>query len=317
MSITPDTKNCIVLIDTEGQTSSFLTGLGISRQPPHQCVAHIPTKYFVYQLHNIFVTDEKLMDHILTKDGIIVLFSKVTPELLKRIDDLESIIGDIPIMYILDNPEEKYKSLELGKSRKFFRYDSTKSRPYAPYPVSDYGKTYSVDEPETWFVRKIREYSESKKIREKLEMVRSKALNPHESIKDVHFAKLFEDCKLPIKLWDHYGRLRIVHHSLSLYGFDRTIDQMGWLCVNWRVYKKSIGHEHLWNYTLTRFWIEIMEGLRHKYVDFKELWDKNPQIHNGNLHLEFYPKEVLFSAHSRGNWVVPEDLAKFGKIISL
>lgn len=302
-----NTQDCIVLIDDESRKSSFLNGLGISKQNPLMCVAHIPTKYFVYQLHNIYVTDEKLIDHIRTKDGIIVLFSKITPELLKRIDELERQVGDIPVMYVLDNANDSHKTSELGANRKFFKYTKdadTDINQLALYHSDSLPNP--EDFPQSWFLTKIREYGASKR----------KALNPHESIRDAHFVKLFEDTKLPMKLWDHYGRLRIVYYSLALYGFDNTIDQTQWLCTNWRKYKKSIGHEHLWNYTLTRFWIEILEGLRHKYANFKEIWEARPQIHNGNLHTEFYTKEQLFNPHARTNWVIPTDLKKFAELIA-
>jgi hypothetical protein len=163
--------------------------------------------------------------------------------------------------------------------------------------------TQEIEEhPEKWFIEQMNKLATKKNV------------PSHSAITDAQLVDMFESSVLPLMPWDHYGRLRIVHYALTKYGFDNTIDQNGWLCSNWKKYKKTIGHEHLWNYTLTRFWIEIVEGLRKNHPMYSELYQHNPKIHNGNLHKEFYTNETLFSQLARDNWIPPTDLNKFGMI---
>ena len=117
----------------------------------------------------------------------------------------------------------------------------------------------------------------------------------------------FEDNTLPITFWDHYGRLRIVFFSILHYGYKNTIDQNGWLCTNWKKYKHSIGHGNLWNYTLTRFWTNILYCIqrRHKFKTFKELYDRFPKIHYGSLFKDFYSNDIIFSDRARKTWIPP------------
>ena len=117
----------------------------------------------------------------------------------------------------------------------------------------------------------------------------------------------FERCKMNLNLWDHYGRLRIVHYSLMKYGFANTIDPNGWLCKNWKKYKTSIGHGNLWHYTLTRFWATILYCLqsKNKYSTFSELYEKNPEVQNGSLFKEYYLDDIVFTTNARNNWVSP------------
>ena len=120
-------------------------------------------------------------------------------------------------------------------------------------------------------------------------------------------AKQFQDGTLPMAMWDHYGRLRIVHYALMRFGYKAASDPDGWLCSSWRAYKTSINHGHLWHYTLTRFWMTILYDLqnKYKYQSFMELYDANPQIHNGGFFKFYYTDDVLFTPYARFNWVYP------------
>ncbi len=127
------------------------------------------------------------------------------------------------------------------------------------------------------------------------------------SISTKELVILFEKCKLPLELWDHYGRLRIVSYAITKYGFQKAFEQDSWLCMVWKKYKTSIGHGHLWHYTLTRFWGNIIYNLHKKgiYSSFDELYDKNPEIHFGKLFQKYYTNDVLFSKDARNHWVPP------------
>jgi len=65
--------------------------------------------------------------------------------------------------------------------------------------------------------------------------------------------KQFVDCVLNIKNLNHLNSLRLVYFSLKNFGYDKTIDQIGWLCVSCNHYKNTICHSHLWNYIFTNF----------------------------------------------------------------
>lgn len=112
---------------------------------------------------------------------------------------------------------------------------------------------------------------------------------------------------IPFKSADHYGRLKIVDYAIMTYGYKGAIDSNGWLCTNWKKYKKSIGHGNLWNYSLTRFWINILYNLQVKnnYKSFDELYTNNSIIHNGKLFQQYYSNDVLFSDNAKNNWVPP------------
>lgn len=114
---------------------------------------------------------------------------------------------------------------------------------------------------------------------------------------------------LPLSMWDHYGRLRIVYLAIVKLGWAKAIDPNGWLCKSWRRYKTSIGHGHLWHYTLTRFWGNLLHDLqkKNKYKNFSELYnDPNNQfLHSGRLFQKYYTNDVLFSDKARKQWVSP------------
>ena len=120
-------------------------------------------------------------------------------------------------------------------------------------------------------------------------------------------AKKFDDCKLELELWDHFGQLKLVDYAIGTYGYVNTMDPNGWLCITWKRYIKSIGHGHLWNYTLIRFWTKILYTLQveNQYETFAELYNNNPQIHNRRFFQHYYSNDVIFSPRARTHWVLP------------
>ena len=120
------------------------------------------------------------------------------------------------------------------------------------------------------------------------------------------FVKQFDKGTLPLEMWDHYGRLQIVYYSVVKFGLPPTMQLNSWLCTKWKSYKESIGHGHLWNYTLTMFWAQIIAKLAPKYNNFNELYADNTWIHNGNLYRSYYSDEIIFSSAAKNNWVKPD-----------
>ncbi len=119
--------------------------------------------------------------------------------------------------------------------------------------------------------------------------------------------KQFVDCELSIENWNHLNRLRLVYFSLKNFGYDKTINQSGWLCVSWNKYKNTIGHTHLWNYTLTKFWVDQIFSLmlKNPKTDFAQLYSEHDFLSDGNLHTKYYSNEILFSDKARNQWVEP------------
>ena len=92
-----------------------------------------------------------------------------------------------------------------------------------------------------------------------------------------------------------------------MFGYKETIKYDSWLYSKWREYKTKIGHKYLWNYTLTRFWTNILNDIinKKKYNNFKELYYDNEFIHYGGLFKKFYSLDVLFSDEARYEWIPP------------
>ena len=120
--------------------------------------------------------------------------------------------------------------------------------------------------------------------------------------------KQFVDCELSIENWSHFNRLRLVYFSLKNFGYEKTTNQSEWLCVSWNKYKNTIGHSHLWNYTLTKLWIDQIFSLmlKNPKMDFAQLYSEYDYLSDGNLHKKYYTNEVLFSDKARKEWVEPD-----------
>lgn len=111
------------------------------------------------------------------------------------------------------------------------------------------------------------------------------------------------ECKLSIENWSHLNRLRIVYLSLKNFGYSNTISPSGWLCEKWNKYKNTIGH--LWNYILTKFWVDQIFSLmlKHYHMDFAELYNKYEYLSDGNLHKKYYSNELIFSEKTKNECV--------------
>lgn len=295
-------KNVVVLTDDEKGKSSFLQNLGMSIQPAYLCMKVTPTKVFNFQIFSVLTNDKKLFDYLIIRDGLIILIRNKLNEGI--MDNIKTIIQRSPNKPILFLAQESTICKDLRpfcnvSHRKLFDIDPTLKQ-----------GSYNETEAKKWFNNIL-----ENKINSNYAVNNSNSQN----ISTKELAEQFEKCTLKLELWDHFGRLRIVYYSLMKYGWENTINPIGWLCNNWRRYKKSIGHEHLWNYTLTRFWANILLNLQKKYSykTFRELYDNNPNIHNGSLYKEFYTNDILFSQYAKDNWVPPKlktNLMDFGVV---
>jgi hypothetical protein len=227
-------------------------------------------------------------DYIKTKEGIIiVLDDKIySEEINNRIKTIVNENPKTPILFIFDNikmnmindPNNYIKNF-VSENRKAFFYSEN---------------SINKNEPMTW-LNYILKNSEKKDS------------NNSNEYNDDELITLFHTQQLPMKNWNHKERLRIVWIHLVRYGYENCINQNGILCKNWKKYKDSIGHSELWNYTITRFFIELLFPLTKKYKSLNQIWnDMNfGHLKDGKLFLKYYTRETLFSEKAKNEYIQP------------
>jgi len=283
-----------VLMDNEKRKDPFLSSLGMTIQPKHMCRVVTPTQLFTFQVNNLLTKDIKLIDYLKTQQGIMISidWNHKKTDYLVRIRDLMKVMLKIPFLVIVynvnKNQEDDPQFVWLQKIchhqgvRKMWNYNTKLM----------YGED---DDYLIWFNAQV------VKVPEREIKITS------QNISDQMMINQFENTTLPMQLWDHYGRLRLVDISLREYGYSNTINSNGWLMKHWKAYKTSIDHGHLWHYSLTRFWIEILHNLQQigLYSNFDQLYSANPILHRGKLFLEYYTPEVIFGQLARETWIPP------------
>lgn len=273
-------KSVVVLTTSDKPFSLLNNTLGYTRRDPLMCLAKTPTKVFHYQVLPL-VANSKVVDYAKSAniDGIVIMLDKYDNQVIQLF--LEAL-KDKPVLIVSDNPNNytgQFAQLNLPRVRYFYLVTSTDQYQAITWYHNQLIKPRSVIKPATTSV----------------------------TISTPDLAKQFALNTLPISIWDHYGRLRIVHYALTTYGLADTVNPTGWLCTNWRAYKSSINHGHLWNYSLTRFWIHVICDLLNKktYGTFHDFYTANPFIHDGKLHQSYYSDDVIFSAQAKSTWVPP------------
>lgn len=288
-------KKVAVLLDRENRNSSYLHNLAYGVKNPLLCLQQTPTQHFIYQTFGLLINDKKLDDFIISRDGIMILIdlssllNNLFDNIIKRIQTIIQLIPNKPLLIVLENT-----------SADSFQYNLIKD-----LLKNKYHKCANQDEyynSRAWFIDILT--SSDKNV---IPNITSRNIS-----ENILISK-FINATLPLEIWDHYGRLRIVYYSLMKYGILGTMDPQGWLCTNWKKYKTSVGHGHLWHYTLTRFWAQILFGIISKnfYKSFDELYNNHPEIHQGKLFQKYYSNDVLFSDQARNQWIPPNLIANF------
>lgn len=319
-------KKVIVLMDDENRQSDYIDVRSLGKDPYLSMMCRMPTqaelngaKKFVYEVFGLFTNSKKLDDFLLTHDGIIISIDsenfRKDPNLfisqLKKVTDKNQ---NIPIAIVIDHDRnikatqllEKIrnlceKHLQKNELHKVFILQYTKQTGSLLQEIKliEYNEKqdYSPDVDKWFNDRLYSRYSQKPSSNNKL---------TSRNINAVQLMDEFHKETLPIELWDHYGRLRVVWCSIVRFGFEETIRPDGWLCSSWKRYKTSIGHGDKWNYTLTRFWVNVLMGIQEsgKYKTFNELYDNNPRIHSGKLFTEYYGNEI-FSDEAKNGWIQP------------
>lgn len=244
-----------------------------------------------HQVYGLMVEDKKLDDYINTKDGIIIVLSidDLHDKTKRRINNIIKNNPNKPMLFIFDNinknminDTDSYIKDFISNNRKAFFYGD---------------KYINKNDAIIWF----------KNIIDKQEKI-NKPNNYHG---DEELLSLFRLAQLPMNEWNHENRLRIVYLHLIRFGYANSIKIDGELCKNWINYKTTIGHSELWNYTITRFFIEFIYKIINNdksMNNFNDIWycKKYEFLKNGKLFLDYYSRERLFSENAKNNFVEPD-----------
>lgn len=242
---------------------------------------------FIFETYELLKRNQKVDDLIATKDGVLVLvdYRNVTNQVVERIQHIKCR----PLLVVVYNcPNRDCKHM----------IKSTNTENYRVNYIVDESKYHT--EINNWFANNLG----------KFEQQQQRQQQQQRKLKSSEFMLQFQNGTLPLVQWNHYGRLRIVYLALKHYGYEDTCNPNGWLCANWKRYKESIGHGHLWNYTLTMFWVKQIHQVMHCDTPcpsgFRHLYDNHPDLHNGKLHEQYYSKALIFSDTARNNYVAPD-----------
>lgn len=309
-------KEVIVLTDNETHKSELLHGsdFGTIDHSKWLCVKREPDveKIFTFQTLGLDIEDKKMGEFMHIKDGIVIIVneSKLNVRILNKIQTIVQNNKHIPIMFYLEDDcaythtfvhlhrlSGLHKNEIVHKSQNNDLKTLLLSIINLSSKFENFNWFLNIYEANTWFNAEIKK-DNLHKVKAKLTSV---DINVH------LMAEQFQNVTLPLHMWDHYGRLRIVDYSLAKYGYNHTIDPNGWLCKHWKLYKTTIGHGELWHYSLTRFWIDILYDLQKKnnYKTFYELYTSNVHIQNGGLFKKYYSNDVIFSSKARNEWIPP------------
>ena len=283
----------LVLLANENRSYEGLKDIGMKVATPYLlCRERMPSddvkhKVFTFELQGLYPDNNKIMEFARTKKGIIIMLhvSEIYNN-INKIKQITKILSDIPILIWIDG-------IVYAESLLLKQFVNDNCRIYM--------KNFFIESDELnydWFITQINN------IKSKNDDTTSK----HDIITDKQFIQQFISQTLPMDLWNHYGRLRVVFLAIKIFGYNDSININGQLCTKWKLYKKSINHEKLWHYTLTRFWVTLINQLIQSYPDFefKSIWNKHTIIQKGMLHKEYYTNELLFTDNARNNWVLPD-----------
>lgn len=271
-------KRVILLTEDEKRDYNFKVPK-ISFVSPLLCRETDDAAAFVYERFGFFTANQKLDDYIACTSGVIVIISYKT--MTKDKDAIESRLQKIqcrPMLLILhDSPDDLTHAITSTS---------------VSFQVVYENRGTNIEPFLKMFTAQLEEPSVPVSA---------------ENISNEDMISMFETCILPLSAWNHYGRIRVVYLALKMHGYKDSIDPDGWLCRNWKKYKTSVGHGSLWNYTLTRFWVEIVAHARDcSGHGFRRLWHTVDILRDPRLHKEFYSQIRLMNSDAKAHWVPPD-----------
>lgn len=281
---------------------------------------------FTYTTMGLYVNDPKIDEYLAQCDGVIVL-ARGTPD---RVPELTSRIQRIkrrPLMVLISDVSLPTKQPVWGDACYGQRSTVTQSHTQSAVPLNstsrDFLVYYTASDGSICYDANVSKTADGQfggpvtYRRDTVFETFATLLDEYErpkapeitsvTIPTKDLVERFERATLPITIWDHYGRLRVVFTALKMYGYNDTINTQGWLCRNWRHYKTTIGHGNLWNYSLTRMWIEHLNAIikSNPQLPFERVWEKYVYIQNGSFH-KYHYSNIIFSAAAKESWVQPD-----------
>jgi hypothetical protein len=247
--------------------------------------------------HNVFdlsFANEKLIkQNILTRDGIIIVLKKLNKNNHKIVIKMISDNYNKPILVLFDITNRKEYGNEFYNNicvfEKFLKnYFSKKS-----INIKYYFPTVSIIKDHSKSIKyiNINEKYEKNPIEIFVEQLLSKEVKAFtinsENYPEESLIKEFKCGHLPIRVWNHYTRLKIIYEYSKMYGYDNIVNgKSPFLFSHWKMYTKNIKQESMQNYNSIVHWAKIINNIKikKKYRDFDMLYLKNPKIHDENYY---------------------------------
>jgi hypothetical protein len=183
----------LALLANENKTYKFL-GSSDTKHAPILCVHTEDNADFKFQKHGIYPDNTKVVEYAKSKKGVIFMIdeNEMSQINYNRIVQFAKQIPSLPKLLIID-PDGIRSDLKILTST----CDTiTKNIPNFKYHIPN---TEFSDNDKTnynWFLTKIRETVQISK--------------DHKDHSDLDIYKMFVNKTLPMELWNHYGRLRVV-----------------------------------------------------------------------------------------------------------
>jgi hypothetical protein len=122
---------------------------------------------------------------------------------------------------------------------------------------------------------------------------------------DTDFLEQFENCSLPKEEFRHRNHLRLAWIYLSRFPLEQARLKLTQAILR---YATHVGAAHIYNETLTCFWLYRVEQARRKLPEagFEMYIAQNPDLLDKNLPFQYYSRECLESEAARREWVEPD-----------
>ena len=274
------------MTDNKNQSRDFYKCLGMSNILSSSMMAI--RKVYSYQIYDLEEPYKKIFVYLKMTNGLVIITTKEKYFLiLEKIKYYTTNISHIPILIVVEGITDLSQIEKISKSNVRYELSSKKL-------ISNYLSYWGMKELSNfcWFNSHV---------------IFNKPL-PINMLGLKELVKQFIDCTLNIVEWNHFNRLRLIYFSLKNFGYEKTIDQSGWLCVCWNKYNSTTTQSNLWNYTLTKFWIDQVFSLMliNPKMDFAQLYLKFYQLSDNDLYKKYYSNKVIFSDKAKIKWIEPD-----------
>jgi len=286
LSNTRELKSVVVLTTNQQKYSNFLYKLGVdynSERVRYMC--RMPTdddaRVFRFEVFHLSNSSTKISNFVQNhQDGLIIIIDNMNPEISQQIKTQVKYNSNKPILLYSEKINLKTLPIWFNNSSNL-RYFSENDD----------------DNAKEWFYEKLKN----------TEQRQQNITHTSHTIPINDLVLQFENTILPLDLWDHFGRLRIVFFYLCREGL-KALEPDSVLCTKWKKYKTSIGHGKLWHYSLTRFWGLLLWKLyqQNSNKTFEEIYNNTSAIHQGKIFLQYYSEKRIFSQKARDQWVAPD-----------